>query len=235
MHHHAFSFTHITPSLRGVWKSIMFDSFQNKNRLSLSLYNRIMKKLISWSSLILLLSSSAVGFADQATTNASSTPTTQNSSAQTAETQNKTNQNGTDATNSGEKTSESSNSEQTSSAQKNAGTQTSTTAQENTAPIANDSTKSDQNRNSPASSTTVIKETVNNSSKPNQTNLIPIILSSLSAVVTIVGGILAFLKHLRKKVGTQKSETPATLSITPTSQELKRTQTLDKRRRRRHS
>ncbi|MGL4342919.1 MAG: ATPase, partial [Lactococcus lactis] len=44
-------------------------------------------------------------------------------------------------------------------------------------------------------STTIINETVNNNAKGN--NILLMTLTSLSASVTIIGGIIAFVRHLR--------------------------------------
>ncbi|MFH0153200.1 hypothetical protein, partial [Pseudomonas aeruginosa] len=56
---------------------------------------------------------------------------------------------------------------------------------------------------SPASSTTIIKETVNNNNK-NSTNIWLIVLSSLSALVTIIGGVIAVIRHFRNRLTKSK-------------------------------
>lgn len=82
-------------------------------------------------------------------------------------------------------------------------TQTSTTTQPKMAQAQNNSNNGSLNQTPThqqptKGSTTIINETVNNSGK--STNLWTIVLTSLSAAVTIIGGITALFRHFHKKI-----------------------------------
>ncbi len=112
-------------------------------------------------------------------------------------------------------------------------TPTSTTTQQPTQTIksAPDAQNPPQS-SAPASSTTIIKETVNNNNNSkNSTNIWLIILSSLSALVTIIGGLIAVIRHFRgrltknklsehivKPQETMKTHTQETKSLSETQQ-----------------
>lgn len=72
---------------------------------------------------------------------------------------------------------------------------TTTTQQEAKTPAVSDNQNPSQKGTN--SSTTIIKETVTNNNKGNNSNIWTIVLTSLSALVTISGGLIAVLRHFR--------------------------------------
>ncbi|MFC4651955.1 hypothetical protein ACFO26_03460 [Lactococcus nasutitermitis] len=92
-------------------------------------------------------------------------------------------------------------------------TVTSTTAQDN-APVApattnqpQTNTENSNEHGKTSSSTTIIKETVNNNRANSNSNIWLIVLSSLSALVTITGGVIAVFRHFHKQIKKRKMPT----------------------------
>ena len=164
-----------------------------------------MKKIIYSLGLFALLSLGNVAYGETATESSTSSAATAqsltgNSSSSSLASSSTSSQN----VNSNEQTSSSPQSQ----------TQTSTTAQNQT-----NNVEQSQNQNQPTpppsletkeptatssdaqketkNSTTIINETVNNGAKGN--NILLVTLSCLSASVTIIGGVIAFVRHLRNR------------------------------------
>lgn len=176
-----------------------------------------MKKIIYGVGLISLLNVGTIAYGETATgTSASSAETTAQSSTGNSTSQSSSNS----ASSSSQNTSSSDGTNSTSQSQ----TQTSTTAQNQTdtngqnqnqtPPVAesrdNSTDKNSGSQKETKNSTTIINETVNNNAKGN--NILLMTLTSLSASVTIIGGIIALVRHLRglgkKKNSVSKTKAP---------------------------
>ena len=149
-----------------------------------------MKKIIYSIGLISLLNFGTIAYGETATgTSASSGDATAQSSTGTSSTSNSA----SSASSSSQNTSSS---EGTNSTSQN---QTDNVGQNQTPPVVeNRDSSTDKNSGSQKetkNSTTIINETVNNNAKGN--NILLMTLTSLSASVTIIGGIIAFVRHLR--------------------------------------
>ena len=181
-----------------------------------------MKKILKMLVLAGLLIFSRAALADT-TTPASSQATTESSATTpTSASSNAANANSTASSTAQSSSSSSSEAKQatqtkkaTKTAKQTAQTPASTTAQAQKAAPAHQETNNPvptENTGGKAgtsTSTTIIKETVNHN-EGSKNNIFLIILSSLSALVTIVGGIIAIVKHLRSRVLKAKNKTRQT-------------------------
>ncbi|MEG2602654.1 MAG: ATPase [Carnobacterium sp.] len=139
-----------------------------------------MKKIIYSIGLISLLNFGTIAYGETATGTSASSASSSSQNTSSSEGTNSTSQNQT----------------QTSTTAQN---QTDNVGQNQTPPVVeNRDSSTDKNSGSQKetkNSTTIINETVNNNAKGN--NILLMTLTSLSASVTIIGGIIAFVRHLR--------------------------------------